>query len=310
MSFSSPGRFSDGRHAGLLFAFGAALLFSLKPVLVKLIYTYGLDTITLLAWRMLISMPIYFGIGYMLYLRRQRGHQLLNREWVIKALGVGLIGYYFAALFDLLGLQYITAQLERLILFTYPAWVAVLSTFVLGAVLTRRILLALFLSYIGIAVIFISDWQQLGDDVVIGTFWVLLSALSFSLYVVLSKPVIDRLGANEFTVLAMLSSGVFTLIHFFTVQNASALLIPRGAFWLVFAMAIVCTVLPSFLLAAAISRLGPSKTAITGTLGPAMTSVFAVVLLDEIFGWPQAIGLLLVVAAIAVMQYKPRVIVP
>ena len=292
--------------SGLLYAFGAALLFSFKPVLVKMIYVYELDTITLLAWRMLISMPIYIAIGLLLYLRNHQRGIKLEKRWVVKALLVGLIGYYLAALFDLLGLQTITAQLERLILFSYPTWVAIFTWLLLKQPMEKNTLMALGLSYIGIAVIFVSDWQQLGNDVVGGTIWVLLAALSFSLYVVLSKPIIDHLGAKEFTVIAMISSSLMTLAHFFVVQSPQALVISLPAFKLVLVMAILTTVLPTFLLAAAISRLGPSKTAITGTLGPAMTSMFAVMLLDEFFGWPQAIGLILVIAAIGVMQYKPR----
>ena len=292
--------------SGLLYAFGAALLFSFKPVLVKMIYVYELDTITLLAWRMLISMPIYIAIGLLLYLRNHQRGIKLEKRWVVKALLVGLVGYYLAALFDLLGLQTITAQLERLILFSYPTWVAIFTWLLLKQPMEKKTLMALGLSYIGIAVIFVSDWQQLGNDVVGGTIWVLLAALSFSLYVVLSKPIIDQLGAKEFTVIAMISSSLMTLAHFFVVQSPQALVISLPAFKLVVVMAILTTVLPTFLLAAAISRLGPSKTAITGTLGPAMTSMFAVMLLDEFFGWPQAIGLILVIAAIGVMQYKPR----
>jgi drug/metabolite transporter (DMT)-like permease len=295
--------------AGLLYAFGAALLFSFKPVLVKLIYAYELDTITVLAWRMLISMPIYIAIGFILHIRNRQREIILEKRWVAKALLVGLVGYYLAALFDLLGLQTITAQLERLILFTYPTWVAVLTWLLLKKPMEKKILIALGLSYIGIAVIFVSDWQQLGNDVVGGTIWVLLAALAFSLYVVLSKPIIDQIGAKEFTVIAMISSSVVTLVHFFIVQSPQALAISFPALKLMFVMAILTTVLPTFLLAAAISRLGPSKTAITGTLGPAMTSIFAVMLLDEFFGWPQATGLLLVIAAIGVMQYKPRAVV-
>jgi drug/metabolite transporter (DMT)-like permease len=295
--------------AGLVYAFGAALLFSFKPVLVKMIYAYGLDTITLLAWRMLISMPIYVAIGLILHSRNRQNGKILGKRWIVKAMLVGLVGYYLAALFDLLGLQTITAQLERLILFSYPTWVAVFTWLLLKKPMEKKILVALGLSYIGIAVIFVSDWQQLGDDVIVGAIWVLLAALSFSLYVVLSKPIIDHIGPMEFTVIAMISSSLMTLAHFFVVHNPQALVIPVPAFKLVIVMAIVTTVLPTFLLAAAISRLGPSKTAITGTLGPAMTSMFAVILLDEYFGWPQAIGLVLVIAAIGVMQYKPRPVV-
>jgi len=295
--------------AGLIYAFGAALLFSFKPVLVKMIYVYGLDTITLLAWRMLISMPIYAAIGLILLSRNHQSGKKLEKRWVAKALLVGLVGYYLAALFDLLGLQTITAQLERLILFSYPTWVAVFTWLLLKKPMEKKILVALGLSYTGIAVIFVSDWQQLGDDVIVGAIWVLLAALSFSLYVVLSKPIIDHIGPKEFTVIAMISSSLMTLAHFFAVQSPQALVIPLPALKLVVVMAVLTTVLPTFLLAAAISRLGPSKTAITGTLGPAMTSMFAVILLDEFFGWPQAIGLVLVIAAIGVMQYKPRPVV-
>lgn len=298
-----------GSHLGLIYAFGAALLFSFKPVLVKLIYVYELDTITLLAWRMLISLPIYVFIGLLLRSRHIQSGRKLEKRWIAKAMLVGLIGYYMAALFDLLGLQTITAQLERLILFTYPTWVAVLTWLLLKQAMGKNILFALALSYIGIAVIFVSEWQQLGDDVIVGALWVFLAALSFSLYVVLSKPIIDQIGAKEFTVIAMISSSLITLVHFLIVQSPQALVIPLPAFWLVGVMAIVTTVLPTFLLAAAISRLGPSKTAITGTLGPAMTSMFAVMLLGEYFGWPQGIGLVLVIAAIGVMQYKPRAVV-
>ena len=291
-------------HSGLFYAFGAALLFSFKPVLVKLIYVYDLNTITVLAWRMLLSFPVYLVIGILLYRRLRLSGEQLDGKLVMRALLVGLLGYYLASLFDLLGLQTVTAQLERLILFTYPTWVAVFAWLLLGQAISRRILYALIVSYTGIAVIFISDWQQLGDDVWVGATWIVLSALSFSLYLVLAKSSIDRLGASAFTVLAMASSALVTLAHFFLVEDAHALIIPLPAFWLILLMAIACTVVPTFMLAAAISRLGPSKTAITGTLGPAMTSIFAVILLDELFGWPQAMGLVLVVAAIGVMQVR------
>ena len=294
------------RNRGLLYALGAATLFSFKPVLVKLIYVYDLNTITLMAWRMLISGPVYLGIGLLLLARQSKAGRKIETRWYIKALLVGLIGYYLAALFDLLGLQTITAQLERLILFSYPTWVAVLSVLILRKPLAKNTLFALALSYAGIAIIFVSDWQILGDSVVVGSIWVLLSALAFSLYIVLSKPIIDHVGAKEFTVIAMLSSSVITLIHFLSVESPASLIIPMPAFWLIFIMAMLTTVLPTFMLAAAISRIGPAKTAITGTIGPAMTSIFAVFLLDEYFGWPQAIGLIMVVAAVMMMQSKPR----
>ena len=179
MTTRRPIRNLIGSHLGLIYAFGAALLFSFKPVLVKLIYVYELDTITLLAWRMLISLPIYVFIGLLLRSRHIQSGRKLEKRWIAKAVLVGLIGYYMAALFDLLGLQTITAQLERLILFTYPTWVAVLTWLLLKQAMGKNILFALALSYIGIAVIFVSEWQQLGDEVIVGALWVFLAALSF-----------------------------------------------------------------------------------------------------------------------------------
>lgn len=293
---------------GLIYAIAAAVLFSFKPVLVKLIYVYDLGSVTLLAWRMLISLPIYLVIGAAIWLRKRKKKPKTEHQpgWFIKATLIGLIGYYLAALLDLQGLQTITAQLERLILFSYPTWVALLSWLVLKTPFSKRILLALALSYIGIAVILLSDWQQLGEGVLIGSVWVLLAAIAFSIYVVLSKPIIDNIGAKEFTVIAMVSSSVIALTHFFLIHNWQDLAIPMPAFWLVVVMAILTTVLPTFLLASAILHIGPSKTAITGTVGPIMTSFFAVIFLDEYFGWPQVIGLVLVICAVSIMQSKPR----
>ncbi len=298
-------------NLGLIYAISAALLFSFKPILVKLIYVYDLSAITLLTWRMLISLPIYIVIGIIIWLRKPQRSSKNSKHlnWFFKATLVGMLGYYLASLLDLQGLQTITAQLERLILFSYPTWVAILSWLLLKTRLTKRIGVALLLSYIGIAVIMVSDWQQLGHGALVGSVWVLLSAIAFSLYIVLSKPIIDEIGAKEFTVIAMITSSIVALLHFALTQDWHQLIIPMPAFWLVVAMAILATVFPTFLMAAAISHLGPAKTAITGTIGPITTSLFAVLLLGEYFGWPQVFGLVLVIGAVSIMQSKPRVAV-
>lgn len=294
------------QHLGIIYAVSAAALFSLKPVLVKLIYVYGLDTTTLLAWRMIISMPIYLSIGLIIWLKNTDRNNYItnNKQWFIRATLIGLLGYYLAAWLDLKGLQSITAQLERLILFSYPSIVAILSSLILKQALGKNTLLALLLSYLGIAVIIASDWQQLGEGVLAGSLWVFLAAVSFSLYIVLSKPVIDQIGGKEFTVLAMVSSSILALIHFFSTHPIKDLIIPMPAFWLAFIMAILTTVIPTFLIAAAVSNLGPTKTAIAGTFGPVMTSIFAVILLDEFFGWPQVFGMAMVILAVKIMQSK------
>ncbi len=296
------------QNIGMLCAIGAALLFSLKPILVKLIYAYDLGTLTVLAWRMLISIPIYIGIGMVILKRRSINAPAapFERRLIVKSMAVGLLGYYLASVLDLQGLQTITTQLERLILYSFPTWVAILSWLILKTPLNKRVLLALSLSYLGIAVIFVSDWQQLGQGIWVGSAWVLLSALVFALYVVFSKPLIDQLGANEFTVVAMLSSSTIALLHFFAIERVDSLIVPLPAFYLLILMALFTTVFPTFLLAAAIARIGPTRTAIGGTFGPVMTSIFAVILLDEYFGWPQVFGLIFVISAISLLQFRRR----
>ncbi|MEE9448200.1 MAG: DMT family transporter [Arenicellales bacterium] len=294
------------RISGLSYALITAILFSLKPVLVKLIYVYDLSSITVIAWRMIISMPVYLLIGVFIWRKYRQAQHKIAASDIFKAALIGLSGYYFAALFDLIGLQTITAQLERLILFSYPSIVALLSWWLFNHKFGAKMLIALVLSYAGIAVIFASDWQHMGNSIVSGSIWVMLAAICFSFYVVLSKPIIDKIGAMTFTIIAMSSSSLMIFIHFMLTQPIQSLNVPSAALWLLFSMAIIATVIPSFTMAAAISKIGPAKTALSGTIGPIVTSIFAVMLLDEFFGWPHIIGLALVVMAVVLMQSKNK----
>ncbi len=299
---------SEHNHTiGLAFAVGAAVLFSFKPILIKMIYVYQVDSLTLLAWRMIVSLPIYIIIGYFLFARAHKQQVETITTWkkyAPKAILVGFIGYYLAALFDLMGLQYVSAQLERLVLFTYPTLVAVLGWLFFQKTISKQMLMALVLSYLGVSLIFIQDWKTMGDNVVLGSALVVLAALSFALYVLLSKPIIDRMGGNAFTVVAMISSSVCILIHFFLRNDYVDLVVPGEVWWMILVMAIVTTVLPTFMIAQGIARIGPDQTALSGTIGPITTSLFAVVLLDESFGLMHLVGLGLVMLAVAVMQRK------
>ena len=144
----------------------------------------------------------------------------------------------------------------------------------------------------------------MGGDVLFGSSMVFLAAVSFSLYVLLSKPIIDEMGGNAFTVVAMISSSVFILFHFFIMYDLADLAIPREVWWLILAMSVVTTVMPTFLIAQSIRRIGPEQTAISGTIGPVTTSIFAVALLDEHFGLMHLAGLILVMLAVFIMQRK------
>ncbi len=306
-----PTFFSRDREylIGLACGLASALLFSLKPVLIKLIYEYGIDSLTILTWRMLISMPVYVLIGLVIIQRDPSKFQI-DAKLLLKTAGVGFIGYYLAALTDLKGLQYVSAQLERLILFSYPTLVALLGWLIWRRRITPNAWLALLISYLGVSVIVLKDWASAGDQVLLGASLVMVAAISFALYVLLSKPLIDAMGSMEFTIIAMISSSIYIFIHYFITSPIADLAVPWAAWWLIFAMSIISTVLPSFLIAIAIGRIGPDQTAITSTIGPVATAVFAVILINEQFGWAHLLGLVLVVLAVFIMQRKrvPRLL--
>lgn len=291
----------------------ATLFYSLKPIIIKLIYQYDISSANILAWRVIISLPVYLAVGVWIWLAARNSHknqglgddqyEVHTKGWILATIVLGAIGFYVAALLDLIGLQYISSQLARLILFTYPTLVAILGWVIFKHKVSRSVIVALVLSYIGVGFIFAYDFESLGSQVIYGSVMMFLSVLAFSLYVLLSKRIIDQVGGSAFTVVAMLSSGFCILVHFLvSSQSFTGLAISMPAFSLIALMTIVTTVIPSFLIAEAIALIGPQRTAIAGTLGPAMTSIFAVVLLNEAFGWSQIAGIVLVVAAITYMQ--------
>ncbi len=300
-------------QAGMLIALIATLCYSLKPIIIKLIYVYEVSSADILAWRVIISLPIYLAVGLWVWRRALRKKQYANEKprtspyaWLWYTALLGAIGFYVAALFDLIGLQSISSQLARLILFTYPTLVAVLGWAIFGQRISWRVTIALVLSYVGVGLIFAYDFSHLGPQVLFGSVMMFLSVLAFSLYVLLSKPIIDQVGGTTFTVVAMLASGVCILLHFLlSAETFSGFNLSWIAFVLIAVMTIITTVIPSFLIAEAIALIGPQRTAIAGTVGPAMTSVAAVLVLDEAFGLSQLAGIVLVVAAISYMQSSP-----
>jgi len=306
---AEPGRI------GMSIALLATLCYSLKPIIIKLIYQYDISSADILAWRVIISLPIYLIVGGWLWYSSSRRRKQLNKgsanralstqAWVAYTIVLGALGFYVAALFDLIGLQFISSQLARLILFTYPTLVAVLGWMIFKQKVSKRVTIAIVLSYVGVGLIFAYDFSHLGSQVLFGSLMMFLSVLAFSLYVLLSKKIIDQVGGTSFTVVAMLSSGVCILLHFLvSAENFAGANIQWMAFLLIAIMTIITTVIPSFLIAEAIALIGPQRTAIAGTIGPAMTSVAAVFILGEAFGISQIAGIILVIAAISYMQHE------
>ena len=227
------------------------------------------------------------------------------REWGwVTALG--LLGYYGASILDFMGLQYITASLERLILFTYPTLTILIGVVFLGKTASRREIGALLLSYAGIGLAFAHDLHIAGEmrAVLIGAAFVLGSSVSYAFYQAGSEPVIRRLGAARFTALAMLVSTVATLLHFAVSQPLQALAQPAPVYLHAVGMAVFSTVLPVFMTSAAIRRIGAARTALIGTLGPMLTIFFGYWLLAEPMSVWQMMGAGLVLAGVLLISRR------
>ena len=242
-------------RVGLVMAVLGAVFFSTKPILIKLVYAYSIDSITLLTYRMLFSVPVYVLIGVWLLSTK---HRSLPFVAVIQTILLGIVGYYGAALFDLYGLQLISTQLGRMILFTYPTLVTLFGWLLFSIPIAKHTFTALFVSYIGVSLIFIQDMHNYGNDVLIGAGWVMLSAICFAFFLLLSKRLIEQLGSRLFTCIAMTASGGFVFLHYSIEKNLFSggvmpSIPPTDALLLIFAIAIISTVIPTFLIAAAIA---------------------------------------------------------
>lgn len=289
-------------RVGVALAVLAAVGFSFKAILVKLAYPYGVDAITLLVLRMAFALPVFLWVGFS---ASRNAPALTRRDWLAVAL-LGALGYYGASILDFLGLKYISAGLERLILFTYPTLTLLFGAALHGRAVTRREALALALCYAGIAAAFAHDLKFSGDTatVLIGGGFVFASSVSYALYLSGSAGMIARLGAARFTALAMLVSTAATAGHFLATQSLAALVQPWPVYALGAAMGVFCTVLPVFAQSAAIRRIGSGPAALVGMVGPLLTIVFAWLLLDEGFSAAQMIGAALVISGVAAVSRR------
>ncbi len=292
---------SNARGAGL--ALIAALGFSMKAIFVKLAYPYGVDAITLLALRMGFALPVFLWVGLT---RQQAGSRLTAGDWGRLAL-LGCLGYYGASILDFWGLEYISAGLERLILFTYPTLTILIGVLFQGKAFSRRELMAIVLCYTGIGFAFMHD-IGLGDtrSVLIGGALVFASSISYALYLSGSAPMIARLGAMRFSALAMLFSAAVTLLHFLSAQPLTAFIQPLPVYGWGAAMALFATVIPVFAQSAAIRHLGAGQASLFGMVGPLLTIAFGWWLLDEAVSLPQMAGAGLVVAGILIVSRKRK----
>ena len=289
--------------AGLLLAVVGAIGFSFKAILVKLAYRHGVDAETLLALRMCFSLPFFLLMGW--HGSRRAEVPLVRRDW-IGLMGLGFSGYYLASYLDFLGLQYISAALERLILFAYPTLVVLFSAFFLGKPVTRRAAGAIALCYAGIALAVAHDLDLAGTarDVWIGGALVFGSAVSYAVYLMGNGQAVGRLGAARVTAWASTIACVLCLAHFAATRPLALLVQPAPVMALAAAMALFSTVLPVWMVSEAIRRLGAGPVSLIGTLGPVVTLFLGWLILAEPIGVYQNVGGALVVAGVVLVGRK------
>ncbi len=286
---------------GLLCALLGAALFSLKPVLVKMMYAEQVLPEIIMTWRMIFSLPFYIVIGLMVY-RQRKNSVSFTPKLIFQISLIGSVGYYLATFFDLLGTLYITAQLERIILFTYPTFVAILGYIFYQEKISLKQLLAMLLAYTGIAVMFGNELKIIGDDTLKGSLLILAAAVAFACYMLFQKSPIKLIGSRLFTSIAMSAASAVIFIHVAFSTGLLFLDISNYGLFLCFVTAILCTVIPSYLLAEAVNRIGSGPTSISIGIGPIFTSIFAVLALGESFTIYHLGGTILVIIGIFLLS--------
>lgn len=289
-------------RTGLLFAIIGTTLFGLKSIFIKLAFAEGVDAPTLLSLRMLIAFPLYGVILWWVTRKPSDNVQAVTRRDLLAILMLGFFGYYLASMLDFEGLNYVSAQLERLTLFTYPVMVALLSWVIFAEKITKQVWFALACTYLGVMFLYLYETSTSQQSIALGTTLVALAALSFSCYVIFSKRYIQRLGSLFFTSVAMLSSTLFVFIHFFITNGIHDLQVNSTVWLYAFLLGVVSTLVPSFMISEAIARIGGTKTSIAGSVGPVFTILLAVVILGEDFGWVHFVGMILVIIGVLALN--------
>ena len=280
--------------SGLLLGAAGAIGFSGKAIIVKLAYRYDVDAVTLLMYRMLFSLPLFLGLAWWAGRNKPR---LTAKEWSMLA-ALGFFGYYLSSFLDFAGLQYISASLERLILYLNPTLVLVLNAWLFKIRIGTRQWVALTLSYAGVVVVFGHDVSTIGADAALGAGLVFTSAVSYAIYLALSGQWVARFGALRLTGIATSFACLFCIAQFFFLRPVSAMQVAPEVIALSLLNATLCTFVPVLLVMLAIERIGAGPAAQVGMIGPLSTIAMGIAILGEPFTVWIAAGTVLVLGGI------------
>lgn len=282
-----------------------AVCFSTKAIFVKLAYRdSSVDTITLLALRMLFSLPFFIGAA-IFSSRKESNVKFTGQQWLYVA-AIGCLGYYVSSYLDFVGLQFISAGIERLILFIYPTFVVLISAIWFKDKVSRRQVAALVITYVGLLIAFISEANinVSGNDFYFGSLCILLCAVTYAIYIVGSGKLIPTIGSVKFNSYAMSFASAAVLIHFFVMSDHSLLDLPTIVYVYSFFMAIISTVIPSYLVSVSLNRIGANNTAIIASIGPVSTILQAYFFLDEKVSSLQWLGTVFILTGILMISWK------
>ena len=297
------------KHQKTLFGLGIVLgilgvvLFSAAAVMVKLAYEYDVDSLTLLLFRMGFALPFYVAIALVKGPVRDSPVGYKDYLWVVF---FGFIGYYLSSLFDFTGLQYLKAGLERIILFIYPTIVVFLSWWIFKKRLQRVQGIAILITYLGIVITFWDEIAISGSETYWGAFLIVLSAITYAIYLVGSGWLIPKLGVLRFTSYAMIVSTLCVALHYAVTIGEGVTGYAPEVYAYGAAIALLSTVIPSFLVSEAIKRLGASNFSILGSLGPISTIILAYFFLDERLTVLQLAGMVVVICGITYLSFRTK----
>ncbi len=289
--------------AGLLLAIGGVVFFSLRPIFIKLAYAWVTDPITLLALRMVFSVPFF--IAAAVWVRSAGEHHPLAGRELAAVVALGILSYYGASFLDFLALQYIPAGLGRLLLFTYPTIVVILSAVLLRKGVTGREVAALVITYAGLLLVFAHSLEEEQKDFWLGAAFAFASSTCYALYLVAGAEVITRVGSVRFSAYAMSAASIACILQFLLLRPLAALDVPAPVYGYAIAMAVVSTAVPVFMTSEALRRVGANTVAIVGALGPVTTIVFGWLGLEEVMTPLQLAGAALVLVGVVIISLRP-----
>ncbi len=292
---------------GFLITLMGAIFFSTKAIFVKLAFQYThVDAVTLLGLRMLFSLPFYV-FAVWLVSRKENKSVLTQRDWLL-ILAMGILGYYLSSLFDFIGLQYVSAGLERLILFLYPTFAVLINTFYFKTKLGRVQLIALVLTYLGIGIAYFGELKldTSNPKFFFGSFMIFLCAITYSFYLVGTGRLVQKVGVTRYTAYAMLAATMGIFIHFLVTHSVQEIPFSNTLIGYSIAIAVVATVLPSFMMSIGMKQIGSNNVSIITSIGPVSTIIQAHLFLGEQIIAAQIIGTALVICGVILIGWHSK----